>query len=583
MISTINEALVALSRWVELSILGKATIMLVIGLTVVKLAGRARASVRHLLLMSTFATVSALPLVVLAAPEVLIGVPVPRAAETITHSAPPTPPAAAIEPTTSRSPVSQVSQSTSSFVPSWIAMARVVWFAGAVLLLLQLGVDLWRLYRIRRHALPWPERRQLMWSLADECGVRRSVEILLHESMVSPLMCGVWRPAVLLPVEAREWSEADLRRALVHEFEHVRRGDWVTQLAARAICALYWFHPLVWVAFRWLSLEAERTCDDAVVRCAERADYAEQLVLLAGRLSKSQAQPALGMANRSDLSRRVAALLDGSQQRGRAGLLIAASALSVAGIFVLAIAPVRAVTLTQKATGQSDQQTLLRAMKTEARIATAIDRALLEAAEEGDVEGIDDLVRRGGNVNAAIDGDGSPLIVAAREGHLDAVRFLLDRGADPNLAVPGDGNALIMAAGEAHLDVVSVLLDRGANIDQIVPGDENALIRASGRGHLDVVKLLVARGADVNARAPVDAELHLKIDEQGSLKDMKSGKELGESELRDRRALKTKLGFALVWSEAEKTEGHWRTPLSQARSGGHDEIVAFLLASGARE
>ena len=50
MISTINEAVVALSSRVELSILGKATIMLVIGLTVVKLAGRARASVRHLLL-----------------------------------------------------------------------------------------------------------------------------------------------------------------------------------------------------------------------------------------------------------------------------------------------------------------------------------------------------------------------------------------------------------------------------------------------------------------------------------------------------------------------------------------------------
>ena len=84
MISTINEAALTLSRWVELSILGKATIMLVIGLTVVKLAGRSRASVRHLLLTATFATVLALPLIVLAAPEVLIGVPASQAAESIT-------------------------------------------------------------------------------------------------------------------------------------------------------------------------------------------------------------------------------------------------------------------------------------------------------------------------------------------------------------------------------------------------------------------------------------------------------------------------------------------------------------------
>jgi len=573
MISMINEALVALSRWVELSILGKATIMLVIGLTVVKLAGRARASVRHLLLTATFVTVFALPLVVLAAPEVLIGVPIPRAPEAITHSAVTPAPVVATEPTTSRSPVSQVAQSGSSFAPSWITIARLVWSAGAILLFLQLGVGLWRLYRIRRHALPWPERRQLMWALTDECGVRRSVEILLHESILAPITYGVWRPAVLLPSDARDWTEADLRRALVHELEHVRRGDWFIQLAARVTCAFYWFHPLVWVAYRWLGLEAERTCDDAVVRSAERTEYAEQLVLLAGRLSKAQVQPAMGMANRSDLSRRVAALLDGSQRRGRPGLLIAASALSVASLFVLAIAPVRAVTLSQRPTGQSDEQTLLRAMKTEARIASAIDRALLEAAKEGDVWGIEDLLRRGGNVNAAIDGDGSALIVAAREGHLDAVRFLLDRGADPNLAVPGDGNALIMAAGEAHADVVSLLLDRGANIDQIVPGDENALIRASGRGHLDVVKLLVARGADVNARAPVDGEMHLRLDYQGMLTETKSGKEVTDREIRART----------IFLVGDKTKEHWRTPLGQARSGGHEEIVAFLLASGARE
>ena len=572
MISTINEALVALSRSVELSILGKATIMLVIGLTVVKLARRARASVRHLLLAATFVTVFALPLVILAAPEVLIGIPIPPAAETITHSATPPPAAIAIKPTTS--PVSHVTQSTTSSGPSWVAIARMVWFAGAMLLLLQLGIDLWRLHRIRRHALPWPEKRQLMWSLVDECDVRRSVEILLHERIVAPLTYGFWRPAVLLPLEAREWSETDLRRALLHELEHVRRGDWAIQLAVRVTCMFYWFHPLVWMAFRWLSLEAERTCDDAVVRSAEGTEYAEQLVLLAGRLSKAQAQPALGMANRSDLSRRVAALLDGRQRRGRAGLSIAASALSIASLFVLAIAPVRAVTSTE----QSDRETLLQAMKVEVRIASAIDRALLEAAGDGDLESMAELVRRGGNVNAAIDGDGTPLSVAAREGHLDAVRFLLDRGADPNIAVHGDGNALIMAAREGRADVVSLLLDRGANIDQIVPGDENALIQASGHGHLDVVKVLVARGADVNARAHVDGGMHLKLDVHGMLIDMKSGKQLDESEIHAKS-----LKWEMKRASGDTTEGEWRTPLGQARMGGHDEVVAFLLASGARE
>jgi beta-lactamase regulating signal transducer with metallopeptidase domain len=149
----------------------------------------------------------------------------------------------------------------------------------------------------------------------------------------------------LLPDEASEWNEADLRRALVHELEHVRRGDWAIQLVARVTCIFYWFHPSVWVALRRLSLEAERAADDAVVRSAEHTEYAEQLVLLAGRLAKAQAQVALGMANRSDLSARVSALLDDSQRRGRAGWLATATVLSVASLIVLTLAPVRAVTL----------------------------------------------------------------------------------------------------------------------------------------------------------------------------------------------------------------------------------------------
>ena len=60
--STMTEIMLALGQWVELSILGKATILLVLGLIAARLAGRARASVRHLLLATTFATLLALPL-----------------------------------------------------------------------------------------------------------------------------------------------------------------------------------------------------------------------------------------------------------------------------------------------------------------------------------------------------------------------------------------------------------------------------------------------------------------------------------------------------------------------------------------
>src|SRR5262249_8442548 len=89
-ISTISEAAVALGRLVELSILGKTTVILVIGLTIVMLFSRARASVRHLLFAGTLAAVLALPLIVWAVPEVTIGVPASQASES-TDSGPTAP------------------------------------------------------------------------------------------------------------------------------------------------------------------------------------------------------------------------------------------------------------------------------------------------------------------------------------------------------------------------------------------------------------------------------------------------------------------------------------------------------------
>ncbi|HEV7473318.1 MAG TPA: M56 family metallopeptidase, partial [Pyrinomonadaceae bacterium] len=370
--------------------------------------------------------------------------------------------------------------------------------------------------------------------LAAEAGVRRPVEVLLHDRILAPVTCGLLKPVILLPAEAREWSEADVRRAFVHELEHIRRGDWSVHILARAVCASYWFHPLVWVAWRQLCLEAERACDDAVLLGADRADYAEQLVVLARGLSSSVAPPALSMANRSDLSTRVSAILDNKQPRGRAGLLCALSILTVAAVAVLAIAPVRAVATSQKESDSASSQ------KPMATVSSALDRALLEASETGDVGDMTKLLDAGANVNAAIDGDGSPLIVAAREGHLKAVQLLLDRGADPDLGVPGDGSAIIMAAREGHEEVVTLLLDHRASIDRVVDGDENALIQASGEGQLNVVKLLVSRGADINVR---------------------------------------------VWVETSvgRANGEWRTPLNMARKNKQQAVIDFLLAAGARE
>jgi uncharacterized protein (TIGR03435 family) len=177
----------------------------------------------------------------------------------------------------------------------------------------------------------------------------RRIDVLLHPSLPGPMTCGLIRPAILLPADAQTWALADLRRALVHELEHVRRLDWGTQCLALTVAAVYWFHPLVWIARRRIVLEAERACDDAVLSGSDRAEadadtaYADQLVTLARRLARGPARIHLAMANRRDLSARISAVLDRGMPRGRASRAAVCVVGSLALIGTATISPLTLV------------------------------------------------------------------------------------------------------------------------------------------------------------------------------------------------------------------------------------------------
>ncbi len=520
----------------------KATLLLVAGLIAWGLAGKSSAATRHLTLATTFGTLFALPLVIASAPEIAVPIPASRVE-------------AQSQPVEGRAATAEVVMrpEPASMLPAWPILLSAVWMTGTMLLLVSLAVDLWRLRRFRQNGLPAPELRTIFQPLTSASGIRRPVELLLHESIPAPITCGLVRPAILLPVDALSWSEDNLRRALIHEMEHVRRLDWPMQIVARAVCAFYWFHPLVWVAVRKLSLEAERSCDDAVVRGEESTDYAEQLLTLARRMSNNPGQAALGMAHRSDLSTRVTSLLDGRQRRGRAGVWATAGAVFVACALVFSVGPMRAVA----------QPSLdLRS--------TPFDRVLFEAAEKKDLPAMERVVALGANVNAKLDGDGSPLIAAARRGHNAAIAYLLDRGADPNMPVSGDGSPLIVASQKGHLSTAKLLLDRGADVRLPVPGDGNPLIMAARGGNVDMLQFLLERGADIEQVVPGDENALIEASASGNLPAVKFLVNRGAN-------IQARIQVD------NGREGEWRSALNMARRRKHAAVVSYLESVGAHE
>lgn len=323
-----------------MSIIAKATLIIMAALIGARMARRSRAAVRHALLASAFAVLLVLPAASLLFPTVPL-VRVPLSAERTTES---TVVLASDASSPSARPVGVVPRALPPFPSihfSATSLLRAGWLIGTLLFLLPLIVGLWQVRALCRQGQPWRDGELLARQLARAVGIRAHVEVILHNAQLGPVTCGVVRPTIVLPVEAQTWAESDLSRAFIHELEHVKRKDWLVQCVTRGVCALYWFHPLIWVAGRQLTLEAERACDDAVLRRGEPTSYAHQLVALAKRMSTGSNPSVLTMSNHTDLAARVVAILDQRQQRGPLGNVCFTLVCVFSALLVVTLSPLR--------------------------------------------------------------------------------------------------------------------------------------------------------------------------------------------------------------------------------------------------
>lgn len=325
-----------ISASAALSLLVKATVILVLALLLVRALRTARASRRFIVLAWTFALLAVLPVAQRFGPAIPVVVHQTRnvlqtnlvAAPAITVTT-----AAPREPATAQP--AALSPEPASGDGAAVVVAAM-WATGVVISLLPVLMTLFRLRMMRRSAREWTGE--------SPQPVHRA-RVLVHEQLSTPMTFGWRRPVILLPADADTWSKADAQRAFAHELEHVRRRDWPVHVLARIVCAFYWFHPLVWEAWRQLHLEADRACDDAVVSGSEAREFAEQLVALAERIGPRLTAPALSMTG-GDLATRVNALLNPKQVRGRVGSRVAV-AISTAAITLGAmVAAVQAVDVT---------------------------------------------------------------------------------------------------------------------------------------------------------------------------------------------------------------------------------------------
>jgi hypothetical protein len=215
----------------------------------------------------------------------------------------------------------------------WSLVLTAVWAAMSLYRAAGLALNGWKLWGVWRRASVVEAGAEVSSLLTDG----RRVELCTSEELERPSLIGFFSPRIVIPRWLFEkLSEGELLQIVMHEMEHLRRGDDWINLVQKIALVVFPLNPvLVWIE-RKLCLERELACDAGVIRAtgAPKA-YATCLTALAERsVDRRVATLALGaLERRSQLAERVYGILRGGRTLSRPQ---AAAVMSVAVVGLVA-------------------------------------------------------------------------------------------------------------------------------------------------------------------------------------------------------------------------------------------------------
>ena len=142
----------------------------------------------------------------------------------------------------------------------WTYLAGWVWLIGLAAMLLYALVSYLRLRRRVSASIPLREN------------------IYVCDEVPSPFILGIVRPRIYLPSAL---DEAQWGSVLSHERAHLARHDHWWKPLGFALLAVYWFNPLLWLAYTLLCRDIELACDERVLRgmdAGQVKDYSSALL-----------------------------------------------------------------------------------------------------------------------------------------------------------------------------------------------------------------------------------------------------------------------------------------------------------------
>ena len=169
-----------------------------------------------------------------------------------------------------------------------VATASIIWCAGVAAMGLYALVSYLNLIRRVKGA------------------VRVDGNLFQSDAIPTPFVLGVLRPRIYLP---NTLSREDLPYVIAHEQSHIRRKDHWWKLLGFGLLSVYWFQPLLWLAYILFCRDMELACDERVsasLSPSHRANYSQALLnCSAGRRYISACPVAFGEVGVKERVKRV--------------------------------------------------------------------------------------------------------------------------------------------------------------------------------------------------------------------------------------------------------------------------------------
>ena len=339
----------------------KATLLLAVAFAAVATLRTAPALRRHVMWSLTFVALLVLPLLVLVIPD--LNVPLPSWSTRVAPITPPAPPSspsltvgisstpASINVPSSTLPA-EIRDVPDRFTFTRMQLLLALWLTGAVVGVAVLVISV---ARVRRLVALGTQVTDPGWlgatqRIAATLGLARAPRLVSSHAIVVPMAGTFGAPTIFLPADAAQWDAERRDVVLTHEMTHLLRNDQLRILTARVARAIYWFHPLMWLAERRSAADCEQACDENVLAFGVRpSTYAKVLLDFAAVPAAPALTAAVPIVNRHRLETRLMSILSNADRRPISTARAVATTLAAVGtiVAVAAAQPTAAVAATQ--------------------------------------------------------------------------------------------------------------------------------------------------------------------------------------------------------------------------------------------